>query len=361
MEPTEPLSLRKRKIVFGLLVLLFIVALPFLYLYATGYRLDLNATDTFVSTGGLYVAADRTGAEIYIDDELVRETRAFRRAFYAQGLEPGTHKVHVQKPDSHTWVKELPVYPHVVTEAQAFNMPLVPLVRVFSAYRTGGGVAVLPYEPVTTATTTQDYVLDDARTPTVLTDDTEYQALIEVFEGIATVSLPSRIQEGIDSFLSGDEVVATTTKVSNGVALFESEGYVYAEYIGAREDMPYYYCAPAYEPLETTVETVHGVAYAAEENILLDSAEEPPVEEECDPTILLADKGQAITAFDFYPGSTDLALLALEDGIYVVEIDDRGWQNMQPLLLGTDLDMRVYNGGVYAFDGNLMYQILLNT
>ncbi|MBX2867007.1 hypothetical protein KTR10_03565 [Candidatus Kaiserbacteria bacterium] len=361
MEPTQPLSIKKRKIVFTLLVLLFIIVLPFLYLYATGYKLNLDATDTFVSTGGIYVAADRTGAEIYIDDELVRETRAFRRAFYAQGLETGTHKVHVQKPESHTWVKELPVYPHVVTEAQAFNMPLVPQVRVISAHRTAAGETVLPEEPIAHASTTNEYVLEDSLSPTVLLDDTEHQTLVQVFDDEAVVSLPSRIQEGIDSFLSSEEATttATTTKVANGVALYESEGYVYARYVGEEENMPYYYCAPEYELLSEEVETVEGVAFAdTHDDILLDEA---PMAEVCDPTIQLDDKEQIITAFDFYPGSSDIVILALEDGIYVVEIDDRGWQNMQPLLLGDSLDMRVYNGGVYALDGAIMYQILLNT
>ena len=358
MEPTRPLSLRERKFVFGILVLLFIIALPALYLYATGYKLSFNADDRFVSTGGIYVAADRTGAEIYIDDELVRETRAFRRAFYAQGLEPGVHRVHVQKPESHTWVKELPVYPHVVTEAQAFNMPLLPQVRVISAYRLAEGDAVLPYALSVQATTTNTFVFEEDLSPTVLIDDTEYQTLVQVFEGeIETTSF----QDRIDAFLSDTATTtATTTRTVGDVALFEQEGDVYARYVGTRESMPYYYCAPEYELLEKDVShRITPVAYAADDTLLLDGIETVPVDAICDPTIVLDDKGQEVSAFDFYPGSTDLAVLALEDGLYVVEIDDRGWQNTQPLLLGSGLDMRVYNGGIYAYDGAVMYHIIL--
>jgi len=365
MEPTSPLSIRKRQIVFGILVLLFILVLPFLYLYATGYKLDLDTDSPFVSTGGIYVSADRTGAEIYIDEELVRETRAFRRAFYAQGLEPGTHRVHVQKPETHTWVKLLPVYPHVVTEALAFNMPLVPQVRVISAYRTAGGESVVPYEPVAHASTTNDVVLDGTLSPKILLDDTEYQTLVTLFDDTyeEAGSLPTRIQEGIDAFLSENELAtttATTTKIVNDVTLFESEGYVYARWVGSEGNMPYYYCAPEYELLNTTETSSEVIVYAAEhEEILLDQAEDLPLAPECDPTIQIDDKEQVVTAFDFYPGSTDLVVLAIETGVYVVEIDNRGWQNMQPILEGTDLTMRMHNGSIYVTDGTIIYQIIM--
>ena len=87
LKEVQPLPYRKRRRTFFFLLALFVISLPFLYLYATGYRFDLSDTNAIVGTGGIYVAAERTGAEIYIDDELVRETRVFRTAFYAQNLD----------------------------------------------------------------------------------------------------------------------------------------------------------------------------------------------------------------------------------------------------------------------------------
>ena len=49
-----------------------------------------------------------------------------------------------------------------------------------------------------------------------------------------------------------------------------------------------------------------------------------------------------------------------ESGIYVVEIDDRAWQNRQPLITGEDLEVRVYNGAIYVFDGYYIYQIQIS-
>jgi hypothetical protein len=79
----------------------------------------------------------------------------------------------------------------------------------------------------------------------------------------------------------------------------------------------------------------------------------------CDPTIKLEGDGGPIHFFDFYPGSTDLVVIAKDDGVYVSEIDNRAWQNIQPLVLGEDLDARVGNGNIYIYDGELIYQLLL--
>ena len=65
--------------------------------------------------------------------------------------------------------------------------------------------------------------------------------------------------------------------------------------------------------------------------------------------------------FDFFPGSTDFVVVALKDGIYVVEVDDRSWQNVQPLVMGTNLAFHIENGSIYVYDGALIYQVLLQT
>ena len=180
----QPLSYRHRNLFFYFLLAIFLGALPFLFLYASGYRFNLGQSG-FVSTGGLYVAADKSGAEIYINDELVRETRVFRRAFYAQGLEAGTHKIHVQKEGHHTWTKELPVYPHLVTEAQAFNLPLVPTVRVITPWRTPAGVTVVTASStvMSVADVSNQYLFHARAATSTLQADTEFADLLKYFEG----------------------------------------------------------------------------------------------------------------------------------------------------------------------------------
>jgi hypothetical protein len=356
----QPLPQGKRRNFFLILLGLFILTLPFLFLYATGYRFDLGNKDPFISTGGLYVAADRAGAEIYIDDELVRETRTFRTAFYAQGLEPGTHRVHVQKPGHHTWVKELPVYPHLVTEAEAFNVPQVPTVRTLSPWKNGTGATVVFEESALKALNTNPVIVATSTATSALIPDTEYATLLASFtatstEGAAEASALFTATSTADA--------ATTSKVFNGVQLDKRDEDIYATFVGPREQMPYYYCAKDFEfSEEAAPKALLKNTNVAEDisNALIGPVQYVPEDAVCEPSISIDRQGEQVDAFDFYPGSSDLVLLALETGIYVIEVDNRSWQNMQPLLEGENLSMRIQNGNIYVFDGTLIYQVLID-
>lgn len=366
----QPLSYKHRFLFFYLLAGIFFVSLPFLFLYATGYRFSWNG-EPLVSTGGIYVATERSGAQIYIDDQLVRETRIFRRAFYAQGLDAKTHKVYVQKTGHHTWVKELPVYAHIVTEAQAFNLPLVPSVRIITPYQTQAGVGVLTVKTsiLDTASSSNQILFEPRASTSTLITNQEYIDLLKQFEidEMGQGSVITRAKNNITG--SNATTTATSTKEWRGVRLYEKGGEVFALYVGNRESMPYYYCAeefPAYVAATSTsatdAKTNLAVAYAGSDILNDETESNLPVQkiaedEVCDPTVRIDRKGEKVVHFDFFPNSTDLVILGTESGLYVVEIDDRSWQNRQPLLLGKNLTFRIVGSSVYAYDGKVMYQV----
>jgi len=377
----KPLSYTHRNIFFYTLAAAFCLSLPFLFLYATGYRINLSQS-TLLSTGGLYIAAERTGAEIYIDNELVRETRVFRRAFYSQGLEEGTHRVHVQKEGHHTWVKELPVYPHLVTEAQAFNLPINPQVRLISSWQTNNGVQLLTATSTVleNASATNQFLFEPRAATSTLVANTEYESLIKLFipetENASTTQKANGtidIKNTINSLTQSTgetNSLATTTKEWRGVRLYENnDKEVFATFVGPEAQMPYYYCADDFAPYTTATTTNNNLSASVsmvETTYAADYADEIPLEvqtvtdESCDPTIKMDTSNEAVNYFDFFPNSTDLVILGQDTGIYVVEIDDRAWQNKQPLLLGKNLIVRVQNGSVYVFDGKTIYQIVIN-
>lgn len=372
-----PLSYTTRRKTFLFLVGVFVLALPFLYLYATGYRFDVNRPTNLVSTGGMYIAVDRTGAEIYIDDELMRETRVFRRAFYAQNLDAGTHRVHVQKDGYHTWVKELPVSRRLVTEAEAFNLPVVPQVRVISQWQTATGTMMVA-SPLLSASTTNSVIATTTLATTTLIENNEFVGLLSRLSTSSTSTFRGTPSEQLRDFIRGvatstiTESEGTTTVVSGGAKLFWKDDEVYATWIGPFEQMPYYYCAPDFPVYSTS----------SPETFLLDAGidegEELPPEEPietidvyvmhpvqsvskdiaCDPTVRIDTRNRTVTDFDFLPNSSDFVLLAQDDGIFMVEVDDRAWQNVQPLIRGEDLMLHIENGGVYVYDGVLFYQIM---
>ncbi len=375
MEPlkeVQPLSYTKRRRTFFFLLAIFVISLPFLYLYATGYRFDPKDPNAIVGTGGIYVAAERTGAEIYIDDELVRETRVFRTAFYAQNLEPKTHKVHVQKEGHHTWVKELPVTSHRVTEAQAFNMPVIPELRVISEYTSATGTAIVKTSLLAT-TTTNEILATTTKATSTFTVNPEYRALSQFFTSTSTVpekTIITRLNEELVGTTTAEVVPATSTREQGGVRMVEtSDGSVYVEWVGRFEDMPYYYCAAGFPRYSTTtvgeieskIEQEAALSSLSEEDeaTLLHPVQEVPIDEPCDRRIKL-DAGSPILGFEFFPGSTDFVIVELVSGIYLMEVDSRAWQNLQPLVLGNELHVHVENGNIYVYDGALIYQVILD-
>jgi hypothetical protein len=389
IEEVQPLSRTNRKLTFAFLVLIFVVSIPVLYLYATGYRFDFSRPTNFIGTGGIYVAAERTGAEIYIDGELVRETRVFRRAFYAQNLDPKTHRVHVQKEGHHTWVKELPVTPHRVTEAQAFNLPLYPQVRVISEWVSATGSPIVGTSLITSSTTNA-VIATSTRATSTFTHNAEFLSLSTHFatstqerEG----TFIEKFQEALEATTTPQDISATTTKESNGVRLSVMNDHLYATWIGPFEQMPYYYCAASFPRYSTSSEEdinqnqqrselspdsqtaligesidteilLENNQGATEEGVLIHPVQTVPKDTVCDPIIMMDTKGMLLRNFDFFPGSTDLVVMELDDGIYVAEIDNRSWQNVQPLIMGDDLRVYIEGGNIYVYDGTLIYQVM---
>ena len=302
----KTLSRRRRRSYFQLLLAIFVIAAPFLFLYATGYRFE--SLTVFTKTGGIYVGAEQADAEIYLNSELVHETGTFRRAFYVQDLKPGTYTVRVSKEGFHPWGKTLPVYEHIVTEAQAFNMPEEPLLILI---------------PSTFTNQTAN------GTTTAIQPNSVYKAIVASFatttRPAAEIDRPSAEVETVDTPSSttvpgvlapkGQDNLGSGTVEFRGMRLSETGGRILAQWTRDAESVPFYFCI--------------------QEGICTDEIE-------------LNTKEERAKYFDFFPGTTDLALVTLTDGVYVTELDNRSGQNIQPLYLSAGADFRIVDGGIYV-------------
>ncbi len=306
-----PLSRTRRRLYFGGLLLIFLIAVPILFLYATGYR--FGGFNTLVKTGGMYIGAERAGAQIYIDDTLIRETGTFRRAFFVQDLEPGTYTVRITKEGYHPWGKTLTVYPHIVTEAQAFNMPLSPLLTLIPP-----SIAT-PSSSTSTAPTMPNPVYERIYQAFATTSAT---STIDVVPPRRTLQVEGR------SALSADEelAVATTTKEFGGMRLYETKDLVIARWVRGESEIPYYFCIP---------------------------------DRPCASEIPLNTKGAKSSYFDFFPGSRDLVVVTLPDGVYVTELDNRSGQNIQPIFIAEGADFRIVDGQIYVALEKRLYELEL--
>jgi hypothetical protein len=147
---------------------------------------------------------------------------------------------------------------------------------------------------------------------------------------------------------------ATTTLISGDIMLYEEAGDVYARALSNdTKNIPHYFCADQFWINETVVTD-------EEQPIIIEKipSEKPSDETNCRKDIKIDRQGQEVLGFEFYPLNQNLVILHLTSGIYVIEIDDRAWQNAQLLYPGNDLEMVLYRGGIFIKEGQLIFEIL---
>lgn len=371
----KELSYGHRKFIFFVLVLVFVVSLPALIFYTTGYRLSFDNEETnIVSTGGIYVTTDNLEVDVYIDGEYVEDPRLFRSDYYIQDIAAGQHRVVVQRSDLTTWVKELPVDSHIVIEAAAFNMPVVPHLRPIAKYVTATGTAVYPGVASSTtvlgsATSTVPVVFATSTRVTAYERNEEYVYVDSLFSTTSTSSRSvfDRLLDGVDRFRFATttpvaDPAATTTEVfveQGDMRLIQREGELYAVWLDTVETIPFYFCVSDTAPSTTAERYGQHVADQIEElristttPILVDS------NRLCRPEIKLNRLRQDVYFYDFYPNNRDLVLMQLEDGLYVTEIDDRAWQNVQLLYPGADFRVILENDEIYIEDNEYYFELI---
>lgn len=365
----KPLSLTRRRFLFASLVMSFVVALPLFIFYATGYRYNPFAeVPILTATGGMYITTDVDDSAIYINEEPVVGVRTFRSASYLQGLPAGVHRIHVQSPGTHTWVKELTVLPHIVTEASAFNLPLIPHVRFVTPYQTGAGLPVVYVAstsslPYAFATTSDSFIATTSRATTSLSVNREYERVAALFADKASTTLARErvatdLRRAAERFgfattsvpTTTPAAVATTTVVFDDLMLYQAGDDVYVKALGSGREVPLYFCAVTPEEVKRAEDLLSTAETATSTADSLSVIELRPgnVGRECRTDIRINRLGQKVKDFTFMPGDGNLVLLNLEQGLYVVEVDDRSWQNTQSLLPGSDLAMVVDGDRIYA-------------
>jgi len=297
--------------------------------------------------------------------------RIFQNAAYIQNLEAGLHQVHVQGEGVETWVKVLPVYAHLVTEARSFTLPRRPQVRWVSEYLTPSGASVVTPGATSTlafASTTNIFFASSTVATSTLERNIEYTFVESLFASTtaarADLAEQLRLQAERFRFGSGTSTLATTTatttKEFRDVRLYQAGDDVYAQWLGSENDRPHYYC------VNYRGEEAMRLAYGSH---VLESLRwqlgtstdltDPELvgQRLCRDTIRIDRIGQSVQHFDFLPGSEHHVLMHLQDGVYVVEVDDRSWQNVQLLYPGDYLQVVVNEGQIFILDDERYLQV----
>ncbi|USN88096.1 MAG: hypothetical protein H6779_01455 [Candidatus Nomurabacteria bacterium] len=373
MQPVvKPLSYRHRNFVFITLTLVFLISLPIFIFYSAGYRYDFfSETPTVTATGGLYIASEASDSQIYIDEVEVANVRIFRKASYLQGIQPGVHRVHVQAPGLHTWVKNLLVSPQIVTEAESFNLPVIPQVRPVTEYTDKTGEAIYfvktaPTDLFSDSSSTLPVIFATSSATSSYDLNPEYALLDEIFVEKASTTAALAAWEKVQATKFGfatatpvivDGEVATTTVTRDHLQLYKDGDDVFVHALGTGKQVPYYFCSdPVVSTSSAAVEAE--ITVDPEEEIGIINRVEPIAESSCRTDIRIDRKWQIVHDFNFLPGNLDLVLMHLDDGIYVVEADDRSWQNVQLLYPGENLQMLIYGEQIFVKNGKFIFEAL---
>jgi len=379
MTPTpevQPLPHTQRRFVFISALVIFCITVPLLVFYAIGYRFDPSGeVSNIKSVGGMYVTSEVREIDMYIDDEPVEDMRIFQSAAYIQNLGAGLHQIHVQGEEVQTWVKELPVFSHFVTEVQSFNMPNVPQVRIITQYTDIDGASVffgattsLPSYfasstntiVATTSTATSSYALDSeyVYVESLFASSSEETLLLEKQR---LADLKKRFSFGESS--TSTPLRATTTKEYRNTRLYEKEGDVFIQWTGEPDDIPYYYCIRSEGSTSTAllygehVSTSLQAQLFASKEIRFSTDSERRDDRQCREYIRIDRLDSEVLYFDYFPNSRDLVLMHLGDGLHVVEVDDRAWQNTQLLYSGDSIEVVTDGGQIFIKDGDYYLEV----
>jgi hypothetical protein len=380
--PQEPqitgMSSRRRAIFFWGLVLVFALALPAMIFYTTGYRLTFeeDAQTMVLTTGGVYISTQSTDVDVYLDEEQIQRPRLFRSAYYIQNIDTGIRRVAVQGEGVQTWVKEIPVDSRIVTEVAAFNLPEIPQLRPITEFQTTSGAAVFFSSSTVNnlfvgATSTLNFVVATTSRTAGYVPNPEHEFVVSLF-GTSTATTTSIFADFIldmDRFrfmTPGEETATTSTTTPeiierNDIRLVARALELYAVWQGEDQDVPYYFCVSSSTIASTSDRYGQHVADVIFAQLGTTTATSTLVmvdDRICRTEIKIDRLRQDVFLYDFFPGSSDLVLLQLEDGLYVSEIDDRAWQNSQLLHPGTNFRTIIENGLIYIEQGDDYFEVI---
>jgi hypothetical protein len=207
----DPLSKKKRGIYLALFGVLFVLFIPILIFYATGYR--ITSALNLVRTGGLYVSIPSSGSDVFLENKIVKQSGFFSKNVFVQNLRPNRYEVRVEKEGYQTWYKTLQVFPKTVTEGYPFLLKNNPTLTLISEFPTPNDLLVATGTKIKTATTTKQ------------TD--QYKEVATLFAPISATSTAS---------------TSDFKKNRRNLLVENKKGILQVSWTGDRESIPHYFC-----------------------------------------------------------------------------------------------------------------------
>jgi hypothetical protein len=327
----------KRKIIFTTLLLVFLFLVPFILMISLGYK-KFDDAFSFTKTGGIYIQSKVLDTSVFLNGEYFKNNSFLTRNTLIQKLKPNQyHKIEVFKDGFQSWIKEIYVYPGLVSEGYVLMLPdIIEKTEIFPFFdKEGNGVS----SPIVGFTK-----IAKTKSGRIIPENQKYIDVVTLFEGENPYEV--KVPEIIKSTGAGtttDEKNLPEHYVKLGINdpedlfnLIESSyeiswlenGNITLNWIGKIENIPFYYC---------------------------DGFEEKICKED-----IILDWGDPILKFDYLPGRNDVWIVLVSSGIYAVEVDPRSQRNIQRIYLGENLDFEISeNGRILIKDKGSYFELAL--
>lgn len=122
------LTKRKRRFMFWATITAFFILSIFVLFYSLGY--DFGPKWQLQKTGGIFIQANETGALVTVDGKTQKTTSLLSQNALIQNLNQGYHQVTVSKDSFKQWNKNLEVLPEMVSARDVVLLPNNPIVSV---------------------------------------------------------------------------------------------------------------------------------------------------------------------------------------------------------------------------------------
>lgn len=364
------MTLKKRRILLGIAVVVFAIAAPVINLYILGYR--LTSDFKIVKTGGIYVYVPASGAKIYLNNQFKKESGLIQNGVFIQNLKPSEYLLLVAKDGFWPWQKKVKVREEAVSEIRPLLIP----------------------QNIEGSTLIKGLFSDIYGSPSekllVLTGASEKNSKIHKFSFYLPEEnaflIPKAAAAKNFSFQKlekikwiGNELFAVTEKSSVKIS-FDLNGRTYdiapfafaaqKEIFALPEDYKNFKSSaePEFDYLTAKITTKKKEILWKDDGKNIIWFDQVETEKEL-PYFLFQEKKAKlpyrvfssrfkIESLDFFPGRRDAAMAAINNGVYAIHLDGRGGRVIQPIYKGKAPRFAVLLGdkGIYVLDdGNLYY------
>jgi hypothetical protein len=227
-----------------------------------------------------------------------------QRDILIKNLRSGTYEIVVTKDGYNVWKKDLEVLGNLVVEGNAFILPEEMKLRIIDRL-----ILKVEQDGDSLATTTNK--------------NQEYIDIMAMF-GSSTKPIQEITTSTTTDFKS-NLGISNAPIMDGKLGLWKEKNKIYVSWYGKEETAPKYLC-----------------------NLT-----------ECKKNFLVADFGRNLRQIDFFPGYDDVIIVAYEDKVFAVQIEENPQKIPQIIYKGDSPDFVLYKGSLYIKDKDLLAEVIL--